>query len=133
MSLLGGITRRGRALAEARMLDSCTIAPEKVTVDKVTLQTTTTGAAQYTGKCRLRSVSDAVSDREAAGQSFSDQALILSIPVGSAGAVRPNSIVTITAVDPESGDPALVGRRFRIAGEAAGSQATASRFAVVSV
>lgn len=123
-----------RAEAEGRMVDTCVIGAESNEVDPDTLDTVVTpGSVQYEGKCRIASRSSAVSERESAGQAFSEQSLVLSIPVAESGNVRVNSIVKVTAVDAVTGDPAMVGRRFRVAGLASGSQATAARFPVVWV
>lgn len=129
--LTGGQVAQMRAALKARMRDTCLITSESVTVDPGTLTDIELSATIYNGPCRLSSRSNAVSERESAGQSFSEQSLILSIPVDQSADVRVNAVVTITAVDPVSGDPALIGRQFRIAGLASGSQATAARFPVV--
>jgi hypothetical protein len=129
MSLDGAVIA-GRQMAEARMLDSCTVGEQVETVDPVTLQNITETLDQYTGRCRFSTNSVAVSDANGGGQAFASQDLILSVPVFSGGQIRTNATVTCDSVDPISGNPAMVGRKFRVKGLASASQTTAARFSV---
>ena len=129
MSIIAGTVRLGRVQAEARMLDLCDIGKFAETVDPTTFETITTLVeAQYSGKCRVASRSNAVSERQAGTQTLADQSLVLSVPMADAGLIRTDATVKVTAVDAASGNPAMVGRAYRIAGLAIGSQATAARF-----
>lgn len=112
------------------MRDECTVGRSTVAVDPDTLETVNTTDAHYSGKCRVSSASNAVSERESAGQSFADESLILSVPVASGGGILTDDTVTITAVDPVAGNPAMLGRKFRVAGLASVSQATAARYSL---
>ena len=118
-----------RAAAEGRMLDACEIGEFAETVDPTTFETVTTLVElHYIGKCRVSSKSSAVAEREAGSQTFADQALVLSVPVASGGLIRTDATMKVTAVDSVTGNPAMVGRTYRVAGMANGSQATAARF-----
>ena len=130
MSVLGGTVTMGRRWAEARMLDSCIVGRKVITEDPETLEQTETVDAHYTGKCRISSASNAVTDKTAVGQVFADESLILSLPIAGAVSVRTDDTVWITAVDPVSGNPAMVAREFRVAGLASTAQATAARFSI---
>lgn len=121
----------GRLAAEARMLDSCDIGVlTEGPPDPVTLEPTQALDAHYSGKCRISSTSNAVSEGDAGGQSFADQSFILSVPIASAGDIKTDDSLVVTGVDPVSGNPAMVGLTFRVAGLASLSQATAARFAL---
>ena len=129
MSIIAGTVRLGRIQAEARMLDLCEIGTFAETTDPDTFQPIETLVeSQYAGKCRITSKSNAVSERQAASQTFADQALVLSVPMADAGLIRTDSTVKVTAVDAATGNPAMVNRTYRVAGMANGSQATAARF-----
>lgn len=120
---------RGRKLAEARMLDTCEIGEFGEGFDPETGQPIPELIAEhYVGKCRVSSSSNAVSELDAGGQSYADQSLILSVPVAAGGSIRTDDRLYITAVDPLTGNPAMVGPEFRITGLASVSQATAARF-----
>lgn len=86
----------------------------------------TIGAPVYSGPARLKWSSTTVSDASAAGQSASVQAVVLKLPVGTAG-VHEGMYAIVAA---SSVDPGLVGRRFRIAGQPESGQVTALRFPV---
>jgi hypothetical protein len=129
MSIIAGTVRLGRIQAEARMLDLCEIGTFAETTDPDTFQPIETLVeSQYAGKCRITSKSNAVSERQAASQTFADQALVLSVPMADAGLIRTDATVKVTAVDAATGNPAMVNRTYRVAGMANGSQATAARF-----
>jgi len=125
-----GMVRRGRTAAESRMLDACIVGRKVITEDPETLEQTETVDAHYTGKCRISSSSNAVTDKAAVGQVFADESLILSLPIAGAASVRTDDTAWITAVDPTSGNPAMVAREFRVAGLASTAQATAARYSI---
>ncbi|RZU64933.1 hypothetical protein EV379_1244 [Microterricola gilva] len=120
----------GRSWAEARMLDSCIVGLKTITPDPDTLEDVETITAHYTGKCRISSTSNAVTDKDAVGQVFADESLILSVPVATAGLIRTDDTVWITAVGPVAGNPAMVAREYRVAGLASTSQSTAARYSI---
>lgn len=113
------------------MRDTCAVGiTTSGELDPVTLEPTTEFTEHYAGKCRISSASNAVSEKNAAGQQIADQALVLNVPVEAGAAIVTNDSVTITAIDAVSGNPAMLGRKFRIAGLASESQATAARFSL---
>lgn len=130
MSALEEAVVRGRERAEARMLDTCRIDvvqetnnPETYELELVVLET-----LYGPGKCRLRLPGNTVSDVDASGQSLSDQTAVLSLPVSTSTGVRPEAVVTYLTVDPVTGNPGLIGRKFRVSGRPEQSQSTANRF-----
>lgn len=128
---LSQMVKRGRTMAEWRMLDTCDIGTFTESVDPDTFETVETlTEAHYAGVCRVSSASNAVSEQDAGGQSIADQAFVLSVPIADAGLVRTDDTLKVTAVDLVTGNPAMVGRKFRVAGLASVSQATAARFSV---
>ena len=129
MSVLSGALRMGRTQAEARMLDAGRGFGLTEGVDPDTLETIQVETVRYSGKFRIATRSTVSSDRDAAGQSFASQSLILSVPVG-APPLRTDDVWMVEAVDADTGDPATIGRRYRVAGQDSGSQATASRYPV---
>jgi len=132
----GSAVRFGRNMAEARMTDTCEITRETgSTVDPATGLNTPTTVTVYSGKCRLKFTTARVFKVEAAGQVLGEEKPELSLPIGAAGAgdVRAKDVVTITAVDPVTGDPALVGTRLVVDGPHSQTAATAHRFPVLVV
>lgn len=120
-----------REQAESRMQDACVIEKVEYVQDLETLEDVRTVlATTYAGKCRLRFLGNTTEDRDASGQDFAGQTMILSLPVSTSTLVRTDDEVTFTAVDAITGDPALVGLRVRVKGIPHQSQATASRFPV---
>lgn len=117
---------RGRAAAEALMVDACTI-------QEVTGESTETGgvvtptyATVYSGKCRVQQP-DAQARQEDAGEAY----LLMSrrqlqLPMSVTG-VRADQVVTITA---SAQDPDLAGRVFVVRDEFAKSHATARRVGI---
>lgn len=120
------VLARGRAAAEALMVDTCLI-------QEVTGETTGTGgvvtptyATVYSGACRIQQP-DAQARQEDAGQAY----LLMSrrqlqLPMSVTG-VRADQRVTITA---SAHDPDLVGRVFVVRDEFAKSHATARRVGI---
>jgi hypothetical protein len=124
------VTDAGRAQAESRMLDTGRgVKLGGTYVDPDTLETVESETLRFQSKFRISSKSNAVSEKDAAGQQVTSQALILSIPT-SAPALFTDDVWIVEAVDADTGDPSMVGRRYRVAGQASGSQATASRYPV---
>jgi hypothetical protein len=132
MSIFQSGLSLGTALAEARMKDTCSIYHPGERMDAETFQTVRTGEAVFDAPvpCRMRSSSSAVSEKEAGEQSISAQDAVLSIPIGMAAAVPRNAVVVYESVDPQGGNPVLVGKTFRVKGFPQGSQMTAGRFTV---
>lgn len=124
-----GITRLGRSFAERLMTTQCTVTR---TLGKPSLNNDGTYSSVtttvYTGPCRVRFVSNAVSEVDLQAQELVKQNAILSLPVNlSTTSVRTGDVALITA---NALDPGLNGRRFRISGIHAQTHATARRFTV---
>jgi hypothetical protein len=103
---------RGRAAAEALMVDACTVTTDgAVTTDDLTGATSTALTTVYSGKCKIQQ-STALGRRVDAGET--DTMLLrleVHLPVVGSEQVVRGALVTITAA---TLDAALVGRRFRI-------------------
>lgn len=120
-----------RGEAESRMVDTCEVGQfADGPMDAQGQPTQVLAEAHYAGKCRIKSASNVSSESTAGGQSFAEQSFILSVPVAAGGAIRTDDTLKVTAVDPITGNPAMVDRIFRVAGLASVSQATAARFSL---
>jgi hypothetical protein len=84
----------------------------------------------YSGPARIKYPSMVVSEKTPVGQVLASQSVVLSLPVGMAGAVELNDTVW---VDASTADPDLVGEMFQIAGESQKGQVTSSRFPVNTI
>lgn len=114
----------GRAAAEARMTDTCTIA--RVTPVRTNSSTgviTTSSETIYSGKCRVAVPDMAAATREAGGQQVVVQQFVVSVPI-SVTTVKPGDVVTVTAAPY---DGALVNKTLRVRDVPYGSQLTARR------
>lgn len=108
------VLARGRAAAEALMVDACTIADTtSLITDDLTGQVVATRAPVYTGKCKVQtSGSGALGDRTDVGEvALVVLRLELHLPVLGSENVHRGGLVTITA---SVTDAALVGRTFRV-------------------
>lgn len=127
---LASVLARGRAAAEARMTDACTIRRGSGTVyDDTTGTTTPTWTDLYAGACRLKQPSSG--SNSVGGTTVGEAQVLLQqpelhLPI-SADLLRPGDEVTITG---SATDPALPGRVFHIRAVPAHSQATARRYGV---
>lgn len=129
MSLTGALTR-GRAAAQARMLDTFDI--------KVSTGTTYTGGVDvetfsllFSTTGRVKTTGLAANESEAGGRTVVAVTRELHIPVSSAE-VPVGAVAFVTSVHATS-DPSLAGARLRLSGPAPGSQTTARRLQVSEV
>jgi hypothetical protein len=124
------VTLRGRAAAEALMVDTCTIVRNSnASANVETGQIISTPQTIYTGKCRLK-LPVAVARPEEAGEAqLFTQHPTLSIPATTTG-VQVDDIVTITA---SALMPSLVGRKFHVRAIPGQSHMTAGRFEVMEI
>lgn len=119
---------RGRAMAEARMTDTCTV--RFLDPDAEPVQDEETGAevrptvTRFTSPCRLTNDVRLV-ESDAGGRQVAIAAPVLNLPV-SAGPLSAEEDDEVEFVPPSS--PEVLGRLFRIAGTPTKSQATALRF-----
>jgi hypothetical protein len=125
-------TLAGRAAAERLMVDTCTIT--RVTggsSDPETGVRTETTTAVYTGKCRVqqRPIVRAGGRHDVGEASVVDVNYTLQLPMSvTTVLVEDRAVVTASALD-----PALVGRAFRVASQAAKTHATMRRFDLLEV
>lgn len=128
-------TADGRAAAESRMVDACTIAHpggEPVFDPSSGTYTDPASTTIYSGKCEVQ-VSDGLNAREteAGGTELTVSRVTVKVPVSATG-VRVGDVVTITAVHPD-GDADLVGQEFSVKGPHGKTFATARRLQVERV
>lgn len=128
--LAGETVAEGRAEAEARMVDTCTIrhGPSGPgTYDSATgVHTPAAGDVVYEGPCEVQ-VTGAVAftTPEAGETQVTLQQVVVKVPVSAAGIVVDDE-VTIDAVGAAS-DPELVGKTYRVEATHAKTYATARR------
>ena len=127
-----GVLAMGRRKAESLMRDSCRITAagetswDEEALDHVTGPRTTV----YEGKCRLLSPYRAPTTASTPGQVQSVQLSRLSLPVATSLGILEGMEVEFLSSE---SDPDLVGKKFRIAGGAQQSDATARRLPVEAV
>lgn len=125
MTALGAVLR-GRRRAEALMRDTCTIHPiaGQTTDPDSGVVTPTLGPAVYTGKCKIQTQKPFPSTPDAGEHVWTVGPLYLHLPVVGSEQVETGHEVVITA---SVGDPANVGRVFRIKSGDRKTYATAFR------
>ena len=124
------VTLRGRAAAEARMLDTAAVSrPGTPTSNADTGVTTPVTTPIYTGKCRIRQA--VVMDRplESGQAQRYVQHSILSVPI-AAPVLLTDDIVTITASALTAN---LVGRTWHVRGLSGDTDATAAKYEIAEV
>lgn len=123
---------RGRAAAEASMVDSCLIERAASSTMDANGVVTRTWSPIYRGRCRFQEQSGRTAAQiEKPGEAF--VRLLhreLQLPVATSLGVRAEDRVTPTAC---VNDPDLVGRRHFVKSEAAGSEKTARRLGIEEV
>jgi hypothetical protein len=121
---------RGRAAAEALMVDACTIQHRTgQTTDGELGRVTPTYATVYTGKCKIQRAAAAVSPTDVGQASLLVGQLEVHVPASVTGVVGDDR-VTITA---SVLDPALVGAVYTVRGIPEKTFLTARRLAVIEV
>ena len=104
---------RGRARAEALMLDSCTITrPGEVVTDPETGDVTNSTTIVYAGRCKVQSKNSATSSPEAGGAVFTVVSRQVHIPVDDNLVIKDGDVVTITA----AAQAIRVGKQYRVEG-----------------
>jgi hypothetical protein len=121
---LSTILAHGRAAAEQRMLDACTVEhPTGVTTDDLTGAVTPTMATIYTGPCRI-TMSGNGSPTDGGEVTVAVLSLQVHLPTDGTGDVVHGDLITVTAA---RNDPELVGRTLRVISKQLKSEATARR------
>lgn len=123
---------RGRAAAEALMLDACTVTRlSGSAADPETGALTPTYSTIYSGKCKVQQSAPASGPTVVGEAEVFIGQLQLHLPVTTAtAAVAPGDLVTMTTCVL---DPSLVGKTSKLRGPAHKSFATARRFPMVEV
>lgn len=130
MSALDALAR-GRAAAEALMVDACTIKRlDTQTTDSETGQVTNTYTEIYSGKCKVqRSGLVSVARPQQVGQAqLYTSTLELHVPMSVTGANADDLVSIDTSMDPD-----LVGRDLHLRELAHKTYATARRFGLTEV
>jgi hypothetical protein len=113
-----------RAEAESRMTDTVDVGLFEDGTDETTGNPTRVLVTErYSGKARVRLPSQNVTNAQAPSMPVAVQEPVLSIPWGSPRVFIGDEVL-VTASD----DPVLVGRRFRVQGNAQAGQTTAHRY-----
>jgi hypothetical protein len=123
------VLARGRAAAEAGMVDACTVTRAGMPVTDANGDVTSTPTTVYTGKCRVQQ-HQATADEKDIGE---DNLLLLRVEVQlpmSVTGLEVGDVITMTA---SANDPDLPGRAFRIHDLAHKTEATARRVQCVEV
>jgi hypothetical protein len=127
MGIATGFLAAGRTWHESIMEDVCVITREGArTLNESTGLYSQTPTTVYTGACRLVVPPRSPQDVVVVGQVEVVQRARLDLPVTASTAVQDGDTVTFTT----SVDPALVGRKYRLRGDAGQTHATARRFFV---
>lgn len=109
-----GATLRGRAAAEALMVETCTITRPGTahTTDPTTGKVSYAGSALYSGKCRVQMMTGTRGDalEQAGERAFVVQSAIISVPATVTG-VRVGDVVKVTAA---ALDADLTNRQYRV-------------------
>lgn len=125
--MIGGVLGMGRRMAEARMTETVTIGrfdwlrPPGDFDPVLTLVET-----YYVGRARVKFPSASADEKVPAGQQLAETRVTVSLPA-SAPFVPTGSVVR---VDASAADTLLLGRMFRVEGQAQAGQTTAHRYPV---
>jgi len=118
------VTLRGRRMAEAQMVDACTIKRPTGTTTDADGKAHTTFSPVYSGKCRIQT-NDPYESRPEVGEHVSTVLRdVLQVPMSVVG-VQAGDVVVVTA---SALDPDLVGREWRVAGPSRKTHQTMRRF-----
>lgn len=121
---------RGRAAAEALMVDTCTVKyVSGVVFNGTSGVDEPTYTTRFTSPCKVQERGVQSTERDAGGREATLVRTTIHLPI-SAGAVEVDDLVTITV---SAHDPQLAGRVFRVLAPAGKSFATARRFEVEEV
>lgn len=118
---------RGRAAAEALMVDACSISRGGVSTFNPATGAYDPGAGTtvYSGKCRLQSGRTQAANPEAGGAVFTVERLELQLPFGTVFMVGDVAAYTASPLN-----PALVGNKYRVTGLGEKTHGTSQRLTV---
>lgn len=123
------VLARGRAAAEAGMVDTCTVRrPTGTTTDPDSGQVTTAylNPNPYTGKCRVKQIQALPETHDVGEDHVVLTRLQLQVPMSAPGLLVGDEVTMTASIH----DPDLPGRVFLIRGPSAGSELTARRYEV---
>lgn len=124
------ILAHGRAAANNRMMDACTVEHQTgVTTDDLTGVVTPTWSTVYTGPCRIK-MTGLGSPTEGGEVTVAVLSLEVHLPIATSGDIDHGDRITVTAA---LNDTQLVGRTFRVTSKQLKSEATARRISVEEV
>lgn len=126
------LTLRGRAAAEAKMLDAVTVQrpnPATDTTDPDTGVFVPGFTSIYTGKAKIQQQAASASPTPLGEAQVFIAQVEVHLPISATG-IRADDLVTVTA---SVLDADLVGRKFKVRGTAHKSYLTARRLAVIEV
>ncbi|MEU1240046.1 DUF6093 family protein [Micromonospora parva] len=125
--MLDAVLARGRAAAEALMVDQCVVRRDNgTTYDPETGYPTPNTTEVYAGKCRIQQQTASAGQRDVGEATVLLLRLEVQLPMSVVG-VRVDDVVEVTA---SVHDPDLPGRRFRVRELAHKTHATARRLGV---
>jgi hypothetical protein len=125
------ITLRGRAAAEALMLDAVTVQHQTGSSEDAAGTVTPTWSTVYSGKAKIQQSAPSTTPTDVGQAAVYAGQLQLHLPVTTAtAAVSPDDLVTVTTCVL---DASLVGQTFRLRGPAHKSYLTARRFPMLEV
>jgi hypothetical protein len=125
------ITLRGRAAAEALMLDAVTVQHQTGSSEDAAGNITPTWSTVYSGKAKIQQLAPATTPTDVGQAAVFTGQLQLHLPVTDATAgVSPDDLVTVTACVL---DTSLAGKTFRLRGPVHKSYLTARRFPMLEV
>lgn len=130
----GPVLARGRAAAEALMVDACTVVRQGTpTTNPDTGAVTHPTTSIYSGKCRFQSTSSSgpatAAPQDLGGASVLVSTPVLQLPV-AVTTVQPDDLVTCTA---SAHDPGLVGKTWRARPNPRGTHKTKTTIGLVEV
>lgn len=121
------ILAHGRAAAEQRMMDACTVEHQTGNAPGGTGGVVTPAwTTVYTGPCRIK-MAGTGSPTDSGETTTAVLSMEVHLPIATSGDVDHGDRITITAA---LNDPQLVGRTFRVAAKQLKSEATARRISV---
>lgn len=122
---ISGIVAAARQMHEAILPDTGTIRRDgPKTLNETTGLYTQTPTTVYAGICKVVIPKQFPNSSAAVGQVLVEVHARLDLPVIASAAVRDGDVLTLDT----SGDPALVGRKFKLSGFAGQSQTSVRRF-----
>ena len=117
--------QRGREMAESRMSETVTVGLFRDGTDPATGDPTRVLVEErYTGRARIRWNSREVTNASGPGMPYTIQEPFLSVPFGTPRFFDDDEVHVSASV----ADPILVGRHFRIQGDAIAGQTSAHRY-----